>query len=148
MCALCSDAQISSYKTKKISLFVSRNSIFTPAAVTWLRHQICPHASYAWLHQIAISQMYEYRSSLRNMIIGRSLAASYTDVYICCMFVFCCVSHCDWHVKRITIFTASAAHQCQFQNSGPIRRPRKRSKHCKLLFTVAGWHNTRHSALF
>ncbi len=98
----CADKALTRQKAN-FSLFVSRNSIFTPAAVTWLRHQICPHASYAWRHQIAISQMYEYRSSLRNMIIGRSLAASYTDVHICCMFVFCCVSHASGTFKELKI---------------------------------------------
>ncbi len=41
-------------------------------------------------------------------------------------------------VKRISTFKCSAAHQ--FQNSGPIRRPRRWGTHCRLLFTVASWH--------
>ncbi len=44
-------------------------------------------------------------------------------------------------VKRISTFTHSAAHQCQFQSSGPIRRTRRQGKHCELLFAVASWHN-------
>ncbi len=40
-------------------------------------------------------------------------------------------------VKRISTFAHSAAYQCQFQNSGPIRRPWRQGKHHKLLFTVA-----------
>ncbi len=32
--------------------------------------------------------------------------------------------------------TTSATHQCQFQNSGSIRRPWRRGKLCKPLFTV------------
>ncbi len=44
-------------------------------------------------------------------------------------------------VKRISTFTLSAAHQSQFQSSGPIRRTRRRGKHCKLLFTVASRHD-------
>ncbi len=34
----------------------------------------------------------------------------------------------------------STTHQCQLQNSGPIRLFWRRDKHCKLLFTVASWH--------
>lgn len=45
-------------------------------------------------------------------------------------------------VKRISTFTHSAAHQCQFQNSRPIRRPRRRGKSCKLLLTVSSWHGS------
>uniref|UniRef100_A0A672LWF5 RNA-binding protein PNO1 n=1 Tax=Sinocyclocheilus grahami TaxID=75366 RepID=A0A672LWF5_SINGR len=36
-------------------------------------------------------------------------------------------------VKRISTFTSSASHQCQLQNNGPIRRPRRRGECCEHL---------------
>ncbi len=49
------------------------------------------------------------------------------------------VLRCSVQVKRISTFTCSATHQSPSQNSGPIRRPQRRGKSGKLLFTVASW---------
>lgn len=55
----------------------------------------------------------------------------------------CLASHATSHTwaphfeTGISTFTRSAAHQCQLQSSGPIRRLQRRGKHCKILFKLA-----------